>query len=263
MTNLEQYFVQLHGTREGWPGHMTNDESRVMQEHYLYLKHLAAGKKVLMAGPCFDPVFGLIILQVQSEAEAREIMENEPSVVHGVHTYTMHPMRVSILADYQRPERFVDTIAERILTKEVVVQAEIGDVWKAWTTTDGITTFFAPRANVDLRPGGVFEIYFIMSEPYGLRGSEDCRILSYLPETMLSFEWSAPPSFGVLRDVRTQVVLQFEKADAEKTIVRLAHLGWGIGEEWDRLYDYFDTAWSYVLGNLHRRFIDGPIDWTK
>lgn len=56
-----------------------------------------ARRKVLPAGPRFDPVFGSIILQTDDEAEALAIMENEPSVIGGLHTHRLHPMRVSLL----------------------------------------------------------------------------------------------------------------------------------------------------------------------
>ena len=48
---------------------------------------------------------------------------------------------------------------ERALHKEVIVKAPIADVWNAWTTTEGIKTFFAPDAHVEARPDGPFEIY--------------------------------------------------------------------------------------------------------
>lgn len=69
-----------------------------MDGHFEYLKRLVAGRKVLLAGPCFDPMFGLIILETENEEEARAIMDNEPSVAGGLHTYRLHPMRVSLMA---------------------------------------------------------------------------------------------------------------------------------------------------------------------
>jgi hypothetical protein len=27
------------------------------------------------------------------------------------------------------------------------------------------------------------------------------------------------------------------------------------------VYDYFDKAWDNVLGNLQKRFTEGPVDW--
>ena len=97
MSEVKEYFVRLLGSREGWPSDMTAEEQRIMSEHFEYLKDLVKEKKVLMAGPCFDPVFGLIILRVSSREEAVAIMDNEPSVKQGVHTYDLNEMKVSLM----------------------------------------------------------------------------------------------------------------------------------------------------------------------
>jgi uncharacterized protein YciI len=97
MTAPKHFFVKLLGTREGWPESMTEQEQAIMSEHFLYLKSLTEEGKVLMAGPVFEPVFGLVILEVDSEQEALDIMKHEPSVRDGAHTYTMHEMKVSLL----------------------------------------------------------------------------------------------------------------------------------------------------------------------
>ena len=47
---LQYYFVQLFGTREGWPEDVTPDEMKIMNDHFDYLKRLVARKKVYMAG---------------------------------------------------------------------------------------------------------------------------------------------------------------------------------------------------------------------
>ena len=77
---------------------MTAEEERIMSEHFNYLKDLVGRGKVLMAGPVFGPVFGLVILRTASEEEAIRLMKNEPSVARGVHTYTISEMRVSLMA---------------------------------------------------------------------------------------------------------------------------------------------------------------------
>ena len=37
---------------------------------------------------------------------------------------------------------------ERAITEKITVKANVDDVWKAWTTSDGIKSFFAPDAKV-------------------------------------------------------------------------------------------------------------------
>jgi uncharacterized protein YciI len=94
----EQFFVRLLGTRDGWPDDMTPSEQQIMGAHFEFLKELARQGTVLLAGPCFEPTFGLIILETADQEEATRIMEREPSVVGRVHTYEIQPMRVAIRA---------------------------------------------------------------------------------------------------------------------------------------------------------------------
>ena len=49
--------------------------------------------------------------------------------------------------------------AERAIEKEADVAATLDQAWDAWTTREGIRSFFAPDAKVDARAGGPFEIY--------------------------------------------------------------------------------------------------------
>ena len=257
----QQFFVQLLGTRPKWPENMTSDEERIMAEHFEYLKDLVARKKVLLAGPVFEEVFGLIVLQVGSREEAEEIMAHEPSIVQGVHTWTMRPMRCSLLAHHVPSDRYVCEPPARAIVKSVEVAGTLEAVWEAWTTSDGARTFFSSHVDIELRPGGRYEVLFRLTGPEGERGSEDCTVLSYLPKSMLTIEWNAPPDFGELRHLRTIVVMELESVTPDRTRVRLTHHGWGEGERWQDLYVYFDRAWSFVLSNLKKRFDSGPLEW--
>ncbi|MDH5265530.1 MAG: SRPBCC domain-containing protein, partial [Betaproteobacteria bacterium] len=67
---------------------------------------------------------------------------------------------------------------ERAIVKISVVAAPLEAVWKAWTTTEGIRTFFAPDARVEPRPGGPFEIYFNPYAKAGLKGGDDMVVLA-------------------------------------------------------------------------------------
>jgi len=154
-------------------------------------------------------------------------------------------------------------ITDKVMEKEVVVSAPVSEVWKAFTTEDGVKTFFAPGAKVELKLGGAYEMYFDLSQPKGFQGGEDLHVLSFLDQKMFSFEWNAPPSFGELRGIKTWVILYFEQVDKNTTIVKLNHTGWRQGEDWDALYNYFVRAWDIVLGRLKVRFESGPIDWEN
>ena len=152
--------------------------------------------------------------------------------------------------------------AERAIDKEVVVAASPQEVWNAWTTREGITSFFSPDAKIEARVGGAFEVYINPFAEPGMKGADDMRFLALQPARMLSFTWNAPPSLPEVRAQRTFVVVRIEPMNERETRVTLHHTGWGDGGEWDRAYTYFDRAWGNVLGNLKKRFESGPIDWT-
>jgi uncharacterized protein YndB with AHSA1/START domain len=151
---------------------------------------------------------------------------------------------------------------ERALNKSVVVPAPADAVWQAWTTREGIVSFFAPDAIVEPRVGGAFSIHFDPGAPAGSKGADDMRFMALQPPRMLSFQWNAPPSLPAAREQRTLVIVRLTPVDERSTRVTLHHTGWGDGGEWDRAYTYFDRAWDAVLGNLRQRFEKGPIDWT-
>lgn len=131
--------------------------------------------------------------------------------------------------------------------------APAADVWWAWTTSEGMASWWARDSWIELRRGGPFELYFLGNKPRGLQGSEDCRILSYVPQEMLSFTWNFPPSIPEIRFEHTWVVLRIAKSGASETRVTLDQLGWQSGPAWRRGYAYFDDAWGSVLRRLHDR----------
>ena len=152
--------------------------------------------------------------------------------------------------------------AERSIDKEVVLAATPEQAWQAWTTREGITSFFAPDAKIEPRVGGAFEVYINPYAEPGLKGADDMRFLALQAPRMLSFTWNAPPSLPEARQQRTFVVVRIHPVSERETRVTLHHTGWGEGGEWDKAYGYFDRAWGNVLGNLKKRFETGPVDWT-
>ena len=158
------------------------------------------------------------------------------------------------LAQAQQPDRAIHL--------ERVVKATVDEVWKTWTTQEGIASFFAPASRIEPQVDGAYEMYFAPGSANGQRGGEGNRILAFDPPKMLSFSWNAPPSLPEARKQRTHVVLRF-KAVPGGTLVSVTHDGWGEGGEWDKAYSYFSNAWRWVLGMLEYRFDKGPIDWKN
>ena len=151
---------------------------------------------------------------------------------------------------------------EPVLEKEAVVFAPVADVWHAWTTTSGVKTFFAPQARVELKEGGAYEMYFLLDEEPGSRGSEGCTITEFEPEQKLAYTWNFPPTLPSIRNEHTLVTVTMEPAGADRTRVVIRQTGWKEGPDWDQGFRYFQRAWMLVLARLEHRFAKGPLDWS-
>ena len=142
------------------------------------------------------------------------------------------------------------------LVIQVEVPAALPAVWKAFTTSEGLTTWLTPEATVDLRPGGEWTARF----PGGSTGGG--TIVSFVPEKELVISALAPDRFPHVRAARTRAVFDFE-ARGNSTIVRLTQSGWKSGPEWTGAYEYLVAGNAQLLATLHKRFVDGPLDWKK
>ena len=155
-------------------------------------------------------------------------------------------------------------VEEKSLHFEVMVPASLEEVWHAWTTEEGVKTFFAPDCNIELRPDGPYEIFFNPGAPPGDKGGDGLRVMAIDPMMMISFTWNAPPSLPEVRGQRTHVILRFFAGDDQSTRLSLHHDGWGTGGQWDEAYEYFANAWGkIILPRLRFRFFHGPVDWES
>src|SRR5262245_22950267 len=152
--------------------------------------------------------------------------------------------------------------AERLkpIELEMSVRAPLAAVWEAWATNDGAQKGLAPKTNIELKPGGAYEILFAPDKPAGQRGAEDLRVLCYLPQEMLAFEWNAPPQFAKARPQRTWVVVRLAELGDGRVRVRISHAGFAERvaahpdeqSEWEQVRTYFTRAWPTVLTSLRK-----------
>lgn len=156
---------------------------------------------------------------------------------------------------------------DRTISVETTVDAPPAEVFRRWTTEDGIPTFFAPKARIDAVPGGRFEMLMNPEkDPEGLsHGTGGARVLKIVPDRELWFEWivfvartdipggppAAPPEVRKPDPIPTWVELRLTPVDGGKrTRVTLQHFGFQHGPLWDLSYAYFQKAWGGVLRNL-------------
>jgi uncharacterized protein YciI len=92
------FLVLLRPVREEMPLEPTDEESRIVGEHYDYLTALRDEGKLVVAGPSIVPgdTIGIGVLTVDDEDEVRAIVAADPAVSSGVMTAEIRPMRIAV-----------------------------------------------------------------------------------------------------------------------------------------------------------------------
>jgi uncharacterized protein YciI len=79
---------------EAW----TEEDDRIAEAHFAYLKKATEAGIVLLAGRSLDGVGpAIVILEAGSADEARRFMENDPFVSGGLMRASLHPFRAALV----------------------------------------------------------------------------------------------------------------------------------------------------------------------
>ena len=93
----DEFLYQIKPVRENFMENQTEAEQNSLEAHFIYLQNLLQDGKLVLAGPCLDASFGVVILQDVTEIEAHTIMENDPAIVNKIMTGTLYPFRISLI----------------------------------------------------------------------------------------------------------------------------------------------------------------------
>ena len=94
---MPDYIYLIHPLRHEFFENPTPHEDAAMEAHYEYLEKAAAEGVVLLAGPCLDETFGVVVFTADSDEAARSFMLNDPSVISNVMMAELHPMKISLM----------------------------------------------------------------------------------------------------------------------------------------------------------------------
>jgi uncharacterized protein YndB with AHSA1/START domain len=142
------------------------------------------------------------------------------------------------------------------IVAEGVIRAPVREVWAAWSTSEGLRSWLAPHAEIEMRIGGV------MRANYSASGSLDDpqvivnKILAFEPDRMLSIQVAtAPANFPFPNAIfKMWTVMYFEPAEADHTRVRVVGLGFTADEESRRMRAFFERGNAETIENLRRHF---------
>ncbi len=93
---MECYVYLLRPSHPGLVDHPTPDEEAVLGAHFGYLQAALQDGRLLLAGPCTDGAFGIVVFRAASLVAAREFMQGDPAVRGALMTAELHPFRASL-----------------------------------------------------------------------------------------------------------------------------------------------------------------------
>ena len=108
---MPEYIYLIHPYRRELAFHPTEEEEAILSEHLAYLQKAASEGTVrtptercsvppltvLLAGPCLDGIFGVVILRAKDEAAAQQFMFNDPAVKGDLMAAELHAFRVAVM----------------------------------------------------------------------------------------------------------------------------------------------------------------------
>jgi uncharacterized protein YciI len=100
MTKKNHFYAIIQPYRQDFLTNPKKEEEEIMIKHFNYLKLLMNQKKLYLAGPTLIPEdpFGLVIFETDDADEARQLLENDPSVKAGIQKIAdFRPIRLSLI----------------------------------------------------------------------------------------------------------------------------------------------------------------------
>jgi uncharacterized protein YciI len=92
MTTTRKYFFIIYKRGPKWiPGKSVWEQS--LLHHTRFLQQLLDQGKLEFAGPFLDDSGGVAVLTFSGEAEAKEILSQEPAILEGIFEAELHPFQ--------------------------------------------------------------------------------------------------------------------------------------------------------------------------
>jgi uncharacterized protein YndB with AHSA1/START domain len=142
------------------------------------------------------------------------------------------------------------------LVTEAIINAPVTEVWRLFTTKEGMESWMVAHAEIELKVGGLMRTHY---DPKGELGDPKTivnQILSFEPERMLSLKvYQAPVDFPlpeVVKDMWT--VIYFQPLEPGMTNVRIVGMGFTDEPDSQKLKEFFREGNGWTLEQLQKKF---------
>jgi uncharacterized protein YndB with AHSA1/START domain len=164
---------------------------------------------------------------------------------------------IDYLKNPDRPTKNVSGKAElNPLKHEGIIDAPVAEVWKAFTTKEGLESWMVAKASFDLKVGGKMQTTYNKEATLGDEHTIENTIRAYVPERMLSIQCTKTPKGFPFTELFTKTwsVCYFEPINDKQTRVRFVGMNYGTDDESKQLRRFFEVGNGQVMQSLKKRF---------
>jgi uncharacterized protein YndB with AHSA1/START domain len=142
----------------------------------------------------------------------------------------------------------------RDISIDLPLSLTVAQAWNAWTQNDKLEEWLTAKANVDVRVGGAYELFWQPETP-NQNSTIGCKVTAMLPQKLLAFEWKGAVQFSNIMNVTplpTWVSISFESTGSNSSIIHFRHSGWQAGADWDAARQWQTRSWMGALEELKK-----------
>jgi uncharacterized protein YndB with AHSA1/START domain len=146
---------------------------------------------------------------------------------------------------------------ERVLQLSITVPMKKNEVWKLFTTDEGLKKWIAPVAKIDMRTGGNIRTNYDKTRTFDDSTSIRLDIINYLEYELLTLKVNLNSSFPAeikKEDKNLQEILQFVDTGRGKTKIISTMVGWGQGNDWNTAYSFFEKGNDWTFKEILKLF---------
>ena len=156
---------------------------------------------------------------------------------------------------------------ERVQRLEIVIPGvSSAQVWEMVSTSQGLRAFVAPVTDVELKYNGKYYTNYNPAAKIGDPGTIYNTVLAYVPLQMVAIHVKLGKAIfpATVADAdRLNAIMEIKDLGDNRVRVSETMVGWQTGEDWDKVYKFFQTGNAYVLGQLYKALTVGPRRWNK
>jgi len=93
---MPHFIYVVKPPRENFPETITDEEAKIISEHFYYLKDLLEKKVVFFVGRTSGGDFGICVMECESLEKAKEITANDPAVKNGIFSAETYPFDLAL-----------------------------------------------------------------------------------------------------------------------------------------------------------------------